>query len=158
MNVYVGKADRHSSFQLLQTAYHAEFGSEIKEADLYKSRTGKPFFKDPIMPFFSISHSGDYIACVFDGNEIGLDLQKIKRIPPILASRYLGAGDRCQRDQIREWTKFESYGKRLGCGIPLPEGENYNNGYYIHAYEIPGYILTVCVELETDRIINLIWL
>jgi phosphopantetheinyl transferase len=40
---------------------------------------GKPFFPDLPQIHFSLSHSGEYIACAFSDEEVGLDLQECSR-------------------------------------------------------------------------------
>lgn len=43
------------------------------------SAQGKPYFNDPNLPFFNISHSGDYIACfISTEGEVGCDIELIR--------------------------------------------------------------------------------
>lgn len=62
--------------RLLQTGMR-EAGIPIDPADgIIRSPDGKPRLSGYPDFHFSLSHSGDYIACIFSGDEIGLDLQE----------------------------------------------------------------------------------
>jgi phosphopantetheinyl transferase len=56
-------------------AYAALFTPEM----LGHTEDGKPFFPDLPQIHFSLSHSGEYIACAFSDEEVGLDLQECSR-------------------------------------------------------------------------------
>jgi hypothetical protein len=55
-----------------------------------------------------------------------------------------------------EWTKFESYGKLKGTGIP-PE-DDYARGVFKSSAEQDGYIVTVCTKNEKDQAIELVYI
>ena len=114
----------------------------ISQDDIGFRRYGKPYFLDKSMPRFNISHSGKYIVCAFCDQEIGIDIQMIKRVPDSVSKRYLHTDSKDHNTIILEWTKFESYGKMLGCGI-LSE-LNYDEGQFLHYFDLEGYIITVC--------------
>lgn len=48
-----------------------------------------------------------------------------------------------------EWTKFESYGKMIGCGIPSEL--NYDEGRFLYFFGLKGYIITACYNSETAQ-------
>ena len=54
--------------------------AELTEEDLGRTADGKPFFIKRRDIHFSLSHSGDYIACAFSDRKTGLDFQE-KRAP-----------------------------------------------------------------------------
>ena len=88
------------------------------------SKSGKPYLTDPPL-FFSLSHSGDYVACAIADFEIGLDVQCIRPISMPLVSRFFSEDElgRLQNsehpDQIFTllWSLRESYWKATGRGI-----------------------------------------
>lgn len=156
MKIYIGYKDKYSSFELLQKAYRIRYGEVISPDDILRNQSGKPFFRNSTMPCFNISHSGDYMACVFDKDEVGLDIQKIRRIPEKVVKIYLHTESDDLVQQTIEWTKFESYGKLKGTGIP-PE-DDYAQGVFKSSAEQDGYIVTVCTKNEKDQAIELVYI
>ena len=156
MKIYIGNKDDYSSFELLKKAYRIRYGERISPGEILRNQSGKPYFKNPDMPYFNISHSGNYVACAFDENEVGLDIQKIKRIPEKVVKLYLHAKSENPVQQTMEWTKFESYGKLKGTGIP-PE-DDYAQGVFKSSAEQDGYIVTVCTNNENDQAIELVYI
>ena len=82
---------------------------------------GKPYFADGKLQF-SISHSGDYVACALFEREIGLDIQIHRECDMKLAKRYFTSEEyehlKLNPDSFTEiWTKKESYLKALGTGL-----------------------------------------
>jgi phosphopantetheinyl transferase len=156
MKIYIGKRKEYSSFELIQKAYRIRYDEMISPDDILQNQSGKPYFRKSTMPCFNISHSGDYVACVFDEDEVGLDIQKIRRIPEKVLKLYLHTKSEDPVQQTMEWTKFESYGKLKGTGIP-PE-DDYAQGVFISTSEQNGYIITVCTNIENNQAIELVYI
>ncbi len=86
---------------------------------------GKPYFADPDLPFFNLSHSGDYVVLALSNTECGIDLQKMEEGRDLvsLAERFFTPAEaemvRQEGDRAfyRLWTRKESYGKCTGEGI-----------------------------------------
>lgn len=76
MKVYIGNRSEYSTFSLIQKAYWISYKCSITESCIIKNQQGKPYFRDLSKPFFNVSHSGQYIGCVFDTDEVGLDIQR----------------------------------------------------------------------------------
>ena len=81
----------------------------------------KPYFADQKL-HFSISHSGDYVACAVCEREIGLDIQIHRECDMKLAKRYFTSEEyeylKLNPDSFTEiWTKKESYLKAIGTGL-----------------------------------------
>ena len=121
-----------------------------------RDQDGKPRFKEVGRPFFNISHSGEYVACVFFESEIGLDIQQIKIVPEKLVNRYLDVACKDAVAQTIEWTKFESFGKMKGTGIPPLD--DYRQGTFLISRDLSGYIIAVCTERECNQAIELVFL
>ncbi len=86
---------------------------------------GKPYFADPGLPYFNLSHSGDYVVVALAGTECGIDLQKREEGKNLisLAERFFTPGEaekvRLEGEPAfyRLWTRKEAYGKCTGEGI-----------------------------------------
>ena len=156
MTIFVGKKEYESSYTFLKRAYYVRYGSIITQDSIFYNKYGKPYFKEKNKPFFSISHSGEYIACVFSDNEIGLDIQRVKSIPENVAHRFLHTNSSDKKERTIEWTKFESYGKQKGIGIPF--NDNYYKGNFIISEIISGYIITVCMEKDLNQELELVFI
>lgn len=152
MNLFIGESVKFSSFSFLQTAFEKQFGKMISKDEVGFRRYGKPYFLDPSKPYFNISHSGKYIVCVFCELEIGVDIQRIKKIPDRVTERYLHTSSKDLNTIILEWTKFESYGKMIGCGIPY--AHNYDEGQFLHYFGLKDYIITVCYNSGNIQVLK----
>ena len=156
MKVFVGNNLKYNTHSFLIESFKNQFKKNVCESDIDRTDLGKPFFKDKTLPFFSLSHSGKYIVCVFDQNNIGIDIQRIRRMPNNLVKRYLKTNSSDLIKRIIEWTRFESYGKRIGVGLPFEE--DYSKGYFLTTKEIKDYIITVCTEKITKQKLEIIYL
>lgn len=102
-------------------------GLSSSEIDIIKSEKGKPYLKNISNLFFNISHSGNWVVVAISDKEIGIDVEKIKRINIRIAERFFSNSeneflkglkgaekDKCFFDL---WTLKESYLKLLGKGL-----------------------------------------
>ena len=86
--------------------------------------TGKPYFAD-IPLFFSLSHSGDYVACAVADYEIGLDIQCIRPLDERLVHRCFTPQEQSILRESKNpdnmfttlWSIKESYLKATGQGL-----------------------------------------
>ena len=91
------------------------------------SEKKKPFLKDSDGIHFNISHSGDWIVCAIAENEVGIDVEKIRKINLNIARRFFSTKEvghlfklpeKAQLDYFFDlWTLKESYLKFLGTGL-----------------------------------------
>ncbi len=150
-----------------------EFG--IADSSLCYGEHKKPYLKGNSSLFFSLSHSGKYCACAFYDKEIGIDIQKIKKVSDgtikrVSAERehaFLSCLDEDKKLQefTRLWTIKESYMKYLGTGLTLaPKKIEIAFGEEIKLFHegkkadvifeeqsIDGYKLTVCYKRENTE-------
>lgn len=137
-----------------------ELMKEIREPEeiRYKiGNMGKPSLADyPV--HYSLSHSGDYILCVFADQEIGCDLQKIVQKNQLgIASRFFRESEyeelmNCtgaDRDTAfyRMWTAKEAYGKLTGEGVGNALKVRVDALEEVRCMQIPvpeGYLACVC--------------
>ena len=108
-------------------------GKNCDYAAILRAENGKPYFADPGMPHFSLSHSGNFIVCAVGPAPCGIDIQAHvfpgkSRDPAYLirlAQRYFhpdeteqlkNAGD-IREQFFHQWAAKESYVKFTGEGI-----------------------------------------
>ena len=131
---YLKEADRKRSAmaEMLLREALKEFGNKEVSLDYDYGINGKPYLKGENMPFFNISHSGDYVICAVSDREVGCDIQSKAEIKAgeaeKLAGRffckseaaYVSAGEdeEIRRDRFcRMWTTKESFIKQSGAGL-----------------------------------------
>lgn len=131
---------------------------------------GKPYLAAGV-PFFSLSHSGEYAACAVGDEEMGLDIEETGEADALVArrcflpaelSRVMPDGRNVDAEGFcRLWTMKESFMKRLGTGLSLdpldveipdgmplrarraPDGQ----ACFLKRYEeLPGYKLALCAS------------
>lgn len=179
------KRERISKFYRWQDAYLTLFGELLvrmellkscncNNTDIYFSSTefGKPLVSG-CAPFrFNISHSGNWIVCIVDTHEVGIDIEKIEEVELSIAEDYFNKEEYhdiiTSKDPkarfIDYWTLKESYIKYVGKGLSMPlnsfcikfeENEMITvsvngtllKGLYLKQYHITeGYKMAVCYE------------
>ena len=83
--------------------YAARRGLGASDFETAKTGNGKPYFPNSPLIHFSISHSGEYWAVAFSGQELGLDIQRhVERDYLPIALRWYHA---------KEYTAVEKYGR-----------------------------------------------
>lgn len=110
---------------------------------------GKPYFKNfPV--YFSLSHSGDYVFCVFSEQEVGADIQYKKPddgervVKRFFTEAERKAWENCADGKEREklfgrlWTRKEAYGKLTGEGIVGAMAVNVLEDFAVAAENISG--------------------
>ena len=106
---------------------------------------GKPYIPDnPI--YFSISHSGTKAMVVFSGNEVGCDVQLMKKNSISLADKYfteeeqneINSSDDPVKTFFKLWTLKECYMKASGRGLSLglKNINVYNKDYISKSYVV----------------------
>jgi len=137
---------------------------------------GKPYFKGGKNLHFNVSHSGEWVVCIFDKRPVGVDVEKIKvREQGLFRDcfacgewEFLQAADPSERLAwfYRLWTLKESYIKMTGKGFSIPlssfavkpcaggktsvivDGIK-QSGIFFKEYDIgPEYRLSVCALNE----------
>jgi len=124
--------------------------------------SGKPVLTDVQGVHFNVSHAGDWVVCVVDDKEVGIDVEEITEIDLSISDNFfcreehldiVNAGSSTDRF-FEYWTLKESYIKFTGTGLskPLNEfrieflgGEIRVEDVYFRQYEVgDGYKLAVC--------------
>lgn len=114
-------------------------GEPIEAAYSYGEH-GKPCFRS-IPLKFNISHSGDYVFCVFSKQEIGADIQYCRlqtdKTMAGIVRRFFSKAEQHKWKEIERtedksdyfyqiWTRKEAYGKLTGDGLLVTDGEKRN--------------------------------
>ncbi|WP_182186778.1 4'-phosphopantetheinyl transferase family protein [Pectinatus frisingensis] len=146
-----------------------------ENAEIYTNGYGKPYLRSGLL-YFNLSHSGEYILCAVDKNELGADIQKSNICHMDLAKRFLHTDEydyliglpteKQTKAFFRIWTLKESYIKALGRGIAgmldtfaikiLADGaaayqENKLLPYQFIEYEFTEYHIAVCTTGITSK-------
>lgn len=101
------------------------------EIEFLYNEYGKPYLKQTeTCLHFNISHSGDWIVCVTDKQQVGIDVEEIRPIDLCLANRFFSEKEVFQLKETKEekklsefynlWTLKESYIKAVGKGLSIP--------------------------------------
>ena len=86
---------------------------------------GKPYCKSHKEIYFSLSHSGDFLALAIDDRDVGIDIEKIRAAKENLIDRVCCKNEKDRIFSSRNpdieftkiWTRKEAYLKALGTGI-----------------------------------------
>ncbi|MGG6314124.1 4'-phosphopantetheinyl transferase family protein [Paenibacillus macerans] len=107
---------------------------------------------------FNLSHSGRWVVCAVDDQEVGVDIEEMKPLDLEMA-RYVFSEEQYRallnkEEQARQayfydfWTLKESWVKLLGVGLSMALPEDPLPCYFKH-YEVDsGYKLAVCSRSE----------
>jgi len=116
--------------RLVALLFGAEFTSKkATQLKLSKTENGKPYFENASELKFNISHSKDMIAVAFSNNEIGIDIEKLRKCNTKIANRYFAKAEidyiNCSvfnknKRFFEIWTKKEAFLKKSGTGITVP--------------------------------------
>jgi 4'-phosphopantetheinyl transferase len=148
-------------------------GKNDQEINLAFGEKGKPHIDNLKDIHYNISHSGHYVVCAVAPTEIGIDVERVRKVNLRIAERFFSAPEihdlmACdEKDRmhyfITLWTIKESYLKAIGRGLTqhlnsftiIRSGESYlltgneeAEGYGIETRQIDDeYMMAVCTLL-----------
>ncbi|MBQ2405694.1 MAG: 4'-phosphopantetheinyl transferase superfamily protein [Lachnospiraceae bacterium] len=144
--------------------------AQWSEVEIKYNQYGKPELKNYEKFCYSLSHSGKWVICVVDGQNVGTDIQKWQKWNINIAKRFFAHEeyeriiDKKDEDRDRMffsiWSAKESFvkytGRGIGAGIDqcvtdveLSKIVSDDRILNIRLYEdIPGYSLCVCSERQ----------
>jgi len=130
---------------------------------------GKPFISGTGGIYFNISHSGNWVVCIINTEEVGVDVQEVKDMDLSIAEHFFSREEKEYLAALEKeeklsgfyniWTLKEAYIKALGFGFTMPLNSfsviHMSDGfeakctgicrYYLKQYPIgQGYKLSVC--------------
>lgn len=102
-------------------------GIPYTTAKMLTGKNGKPYFSHPQNIHYNISHSGLYIVCAVSNSEIGIDVERIRKVNLRIAERYFSPTELSDLLAMSEssrmeyfitlWTIKEAYLKSTGTGL-----------------------------------------
>jgi len=124
-----------------------------QEINLIFGEKGKPHIGNLSDVHFNISHSGHYVVCAVAPSEIGIDVERIRKVNLRVAERFFSPSEihdlmACEEENrmqyfITLWTIKESYLKAIGRGLT----QHLNSFTIVKNGE--SYLLTGNEEAET---------
>ena len=115
---------------LVRAALCNKFNIDNQDINFEYSSKKKPFLPDRKDIHFNISHSGEWVVCAISEKEVGIDVEKIRKINFNIARRFFSTIEVDQLFSLPEkaqlnyffdlWTLKESYLKALGTGLTKP--------------------------------------
>ncbi len=145
-------------------------GKSDQEIVLRFGEKGKPHIGNIPGIHFNISHSGHYIVCAVAATEIGIDVERVRKVNLRIAERFFSEPEisdlmACTETSrmhyfITLWTIKESYLKAIGRGLTqhlnsftilknvdsyILTGNEEAEGYFIETRELsPEYLMAIC--------------
>lgn len=133
------------------------------DAQFYNNEYGKPYLENG--PFFSLSHSGEYVVIVIDEeHEIGIDIQLIDEKNVSTIAKISGE-NLPTNEMFQLWSNKESLIKCMGSSIALIEKvpalpligkrKYLNKTYYTQSIIFNGYSLSITRDNKEEFEIEL---
>lgn len=134
-------------------------GKSFNLSEMKTGKNGKPYFTDQEHIHFNISHSGHYIVCAVNNTNIGIDVERIRKVNLRIAERYFSPKELHDLLQlsdtesmeyfIRLWTIKESYLKAKGTGLTQKL-----NSFTIEK-SLEGFQLTGSTNAQMQEVISI---
>ncbi len=166
-SIFAGLLLRHA---FLQEGYGKDAWQQV---EITEEAYGKPYLKEYSAFHYSLSHSGEWVACAVDTMPVGIDIQEMKSWRMTLAKRFFHEKEynrllalqefdinRQTKEFYNMWTAKESAVKWSGRGISGGIQQLLTNADYKFIYDIDqkqkikirqycvseNYIVCVCSE------------
>ena len=115
---------------MVRLFYVESLGLTLQDIEYEYGQHDKPVLKGVENEYFNISHSGRHIVVAFSDENVGLDVEAIKKDRRKIAQRFFTASEIEDMDTIGEdeeqiryfyqlWTLKESYMKAIGDGMTM---------------------------------------
>ncbi len=119
---------------MVKTMLSERSGLPVDEIAILRTEKGKPYAED--LPYFSISHSGEWVVAAVSENPVGIDIEQVRPVDLRLAERIGAKPERF----FEEWTAKEAHFKIYGN--PNFKGIEYEALSPTHYYD-GDYIITI---------------
>lgn len=153
--------------------FASRFGRTLPNEPFTTGEKGKPFPDGFENIHFNISHSGKWVAIAFSDSAVGVDVEKIRKVPEGVANRFFSQPEKdwinsCPDETSKAdvfftlWTLKESFLKAIGKGLtknlnsftvsPIADGnfllinDPESHGYSLKNFHFEeGYKLSACL-------------
>ncbi len=145
----------------------SKYNLSYESLDYYINDYGKPYINNNDT-FFNISHSYDYVVTTISNNEIGIDIEKIRKTPLNVINQFatekekeyiLSSTKNIEERIFKIYTLKEAYFKMLGTNlnnILKIEFDIKNNMIYCNdksvkvgfINDIKGYVIAYCEKIQ----------
>ncbi|MBP2077294.1 4'-phosphopantetheinyl transferase family protein [Oceanobacillus polygoni] len=134
---------------LIKHVLYKQTGKRVKDITIGKNAYGKPYFPDYPSIQFNISHSGDFVVCAVNDQQVGIDVEKVKAFDLCMAKQLFTefeyweilAAENKSLACYDFWTMKESYVKALGKGLAIP----------LHSFRVKKTKVDHFVIIDMDR-------
>jgi len=130
---------------------------DASELDIRVDECGKPYAANASGYYFSVTHSGEYVACAVGDEPCGIDIEEVVDIELDIAKRFFSASEYNSLAEKTDdswipvffeiWTIKEAYTKLVGLGLSMElnsfEVLKRNGKYSISNKENQEYHVTV---------------
>jgi 4'-phosphopantetheinyl transferase len=115
---------------LMRVAVGLNYGIKPDEIRISVGTAGKPYLLSHPNIFYNISHSGEWVVVALSDFEVGIDVEKVKKVNISIAERFFSEDEKKQLFSLPEnsriehffdlWTLKESFLKAIGTGLTKP--------------------------------------
>lgn len=139
MDVYIINKEKNKVEvkYILKKIINNKFNVNIENVNINYNKYGKPYLSSFKSIKFNISHSGKYIVYAFDDDEVGIDIEQIKKINyQNICKRFFHKKENNYIKSFKKnkqlynfykiWTIKESYVKCIGKGLSIPLNSFYS--------------------------------
>lgn len=135
--------------KLLEKGLLLEYGKKLAYEPKALGEHGKPFFTLQPGIHYNITHSGKYVACIFAGQEVGIDIQihrtvkyerMLKRMVPEKMIEDIRNSPDPEKAFFEQWVLREAYIKWTGEGLSRDlRTISMDSGVHVMLEMEPGY-------------------
>lgn len=136
--------------KVLEQGLLQEYGKKLAYEPRALGEHGKPFFTLEPGIHYNITHSGKYVACIFAGQEVGIDIQvhravnhqdrMLRRMVPEKMIEEIQNSPDPEKAFFEQWVLREAYIKWTGEGLSKDlRNIRMESGAYVMLDMEPGY-------------------
>lgn len=146
-----------------------EVGLTQKDCKLEYGKNGKPKITEEQEIHFNLSHAKDYAVVAFSKEEVGIDIEQIRKGKEKIAERFFSTEEKellhekwSDSTFTKIWTRKESFVKAYGTGLSIPidqfsvlsDSVEKEAVYYLESVQfMQDYWISVCKKNRKPDII-----
>lgn len=136
------------AYSLLRVAVRDTFGMALPDID--RTANGKPYFRDYPEIFFNISHTEGAVLVGLSNQEIGVDIEKERPVPPRVQNRLQVEAELF----FAEWVRWEACAKCAGKSVlsVLRRRDIPDNVTYRTVEAFPGYYAGAAAQGTIEKV------